>query len=83
MRDPYDRGYDPYFDRDPVERRLLDDPYADPYSRDPWPRERPVPVEPETRLFVPAESIDYGHGPAAKAAVEEVATIGLCPTLLF
>lgn len=62
-----------------MEMRLREDPYVDPFSRDPWVRERPVAMapEPEPRLFVPTESIDYGHGPAAKPAVDEAVVIGL------
>ena len=82
-RGPFSRGFDPYFDRDPLvaERSLQEDPYRDPYSRDLWPRDRPVTAEPETkpeeRLFVPVESVDYGHG-AAKPAGEESAVRGVC-----
>lgn len=81
-RDPYlsrpGPPLDPFLDRDPLypERRLPADPYGDPYARDPLLRDRglPVPAREPERAFVPAESIDYGHGQssaAGKPATEE------------
>ncbi|GFS08763.1 YLP motif-containing protein 1, partial [Elysia marginata] len=62
-RDPYSRYPDPY----------LRDPYFDPYAVSPYERlpeydrygryDRGLP---EKKSFVPAESIDYGHGEADK-----------------